>query len=92
MKENIMRISAWVLMSSKDPKKVSVTVKSAFVGIAAIAGLFGASSEMVLGLSEPVANAINTTVLAISAIGVVLGAIRKARRTLSGTNEVLNNL
>jgi hypothetical protein len=92
MKENITRIAAWVLLSSKDPKKVSATVKSAAVGVAAIAGLFGASSEAILGLSEPVANAINMTVLAISAIGVVLGAVRKARRTLSGTNEVLNNL
>lgn len=80
---------AWLWRSSKDPNKVSATVKSAFIGMAALAGLFGVSSEVVLGLSEPTANLINTIALLISAIGVFLGAIRKVKRTLAGTNEVM---
>lgn len=87
---------AWLLLSSSDPEKASLTIKSfgaaAATYIIFFAGLFhktvGADDLNVL--TNNVANFMGIALTAVSSIGAVIGIVRKIFTSLNGTNAVIN--
>ena len=87
---------AWLLLSSSDPAKASLMIKSS--GYAAVTyvvfftGLFhrpvGAGD--VQSVVDQVANLVGFVLMGISAVVAGYGAVMKVWRTLVGTNQVVN--
>lgn len=98
----INSIFNWIVLSSKDPNKVSLTVRAAL--LAAIPGAIWALGTLcaTAGVCIPiedaelraVANAAADlaflTLSAVSAIGIIWGFFRKIWLTVTGKNAVLN--
>jgi len=92
------KIIAWIVLSSKDPQKVSLMIKgaAAWAGtyILFFAGIFhfNVGQSDVASIFEAVAKFVEYALYAISAVSTVWGLIRKVKRTADGTNRVLNQL
>lgn len=91
-------IFRWLLVSSKDPRQISLTVKAALLGIIPlvmdVTGMVCRVGQYCINvdpsLLEQIGNGIaELTFLffsAVSLIGMVYGLVRKAVRTLNGEN------
>ena|SRR3990167_892451 len=97
VKTSIMKkIIAWVLLSSKDPNKVSLTVKGVLTGavvwIVWWGGLFGLhfDPESLGQIVEVVSTVVQLALTLGSMVATLWGLLRKIWKTAKGTNEVLN--
>ncbi len=88
---------AWLLLSSSDPEKVSLTIKSAGAMFATyiifFTGLFHKNiqpSDLEV-LTNGIANFVSLALMAISAVVGVWAALRKIFLSLTGGNEVINS-
>lgn len=87
---------AWLLLSSSDPEKASLTIKS--IGATVVtygiffAGLFhkNVNADDLNVLTNSVANFIGIVLIGISSVTAIVAAIRKIFKSLNGTNEVIN--
>ena len=90
------KIIAWIVLSSKDPNKVSLMIKGLALGavtwIVFFAGLFNVNLQPtdVALLIEEGAKLLEWALTGISIIMTVYGMIRKIVTTAKGENEVLN--
>lgn len=87
---------AWLILSSKDPQKVSLTVKG-FLGAAAtyvvfFTGLFhlNITADNVTTLTDSLVYFVKVFLELVSVITTIVGAIRKLHTTAIGTNRVIN--
>lgn len=92
----ITKVIDWLWMSSADPTKVGLSAKSTLTMIAAgltmalgFANIHVGNAEISLIIDSIVA-VIQYALLAVGAIGAVIGAVRKVILTLKGDNQVLN--
>lgn len=94
----------WLLLSSADPEKYSLTVKGVFATLATLAllasGIFHYTLDpnAITGLGSLVSVAISDTLTAVSYVAtaiagwsLVWGAVRKLIITLVGAHPVLND-
>lgn len=87
---------AWLILSSRDPKKVSLTIKAYLTAtttyILFFAGLFhislGASDLAVL--IDQIVKIISDILIVISAATTFWALLRKVMATIQGTNKVIN--
>lgn len=98
----INSIFNWIVLSSKDPNKVSLTVRAAL--LSAIPGAIWAVGTLCAtgGVCIPIADDELRTVAnaaadlaflalsAVSAIGIIYGFLRKIWLTVTGKNAVIN--
>lgn len=92
------KIIAWLVLSSKDPQKVSLMIKGILTGavtyIIFFAGMFHINlvqtdlNQIIEGLVK----IIEVALTLFSAIATLVGAIRKVSRTVTGDNKVLNQM
>lgn len=87
---------AWLVLSSNDPQKVSLTVKSVLTGLATYALFFTGLFHLNVGASDlsvftdQIATLVGSVLTIVSCITGVYGFIRKIINTMSGRNEVIN--
>lgn len=93
------KILAWIWISSSDPTKVSLTVKSSLmVAATALMQVIGLT-HLNLGIIDAaflntfvndVTTAVTDILMAVGAIGAVVGGVTKAWTSISGKNPVIN--
>ena len=91
------KIFAWLILSSKNPQQVSLTIKGVLVGavtyVVFFAGLFHVtlSPSDLTSLIESVVQVIEMVLTLVSVITTAWGFARKIYTSLVGENKVLNN-
>ncbi len=88
--EVIKKIMAWIVWSSKDPEKLSLTVKGVLGTGVVLAGYLGVSSAELGPLVEGMTKFTSEIVGTVTAAMAVWGAVRKLYTTYVGTNQVIN--
>ena len=83
------QLVSWVAFSSKNPEKVSLTLKGALVGISTIAIYFFPTADFST-VVDSVVTLVQQSLAIVSTIMVVVGGIRKVVRSIRGDNAVLN--
>ncbi len=92
------KIITWILLSSKDPNKVSLGIRAtgaAFVTyIVFFAGLFhlNIGESELSGLIDALAQLAGLILQSITAVMAIVGFVRKIYSTIKGTNKVLNSM
>lgn len=90
------KIVNWVVLSSKDPNKFSLTVKGVLGGAVTLLTIFLGTqnielpSEMLTAVVEAVVVAMQAFFALVSAVAVVWGAIRKILLTIKGQNKSID--
>lgn len=91
-----MKILDWLLASSADPQKVSLTLKGVLIGviptIIAFAGLTGVTipdQEALTSIVNDGSMIVQILLGMVASAMTVWGLLRKIWRTWNGTNEVL---
>ncbi len=86
------KIFAWIVFSSRDASKISLTLKSAFAalitGATIVAGLSNVNlpSETLTQLADATISLVQTVLLAVSTVGTIVGLVRKIRASMKGEN------
>lgn len=93
--DTLKKIGQWIVYSSANADRYSLTIKSLvkFLPTALIVfALFGFEPEQgaIIAILESIATAVTALGAAVFALQAVYGAIRKAMKTVGGTNAVLN--
>ncbi len=89
------KIWAWILLSSKDPAKTSLMIKSAGYASATYVIFFAGLFQKTVGaddlnvLTNNVANFVGLVLMGISVLSGIIGTLRKIIRTVRGTNQVI---
>jgi hypothetical protein len=89
-------VGNWIWFSSKDPAKVSLTVKSVGGGLVAflIAGAGIAhlqfSSDALTSAVDSIASVSQDALFVVSSIGVLYGSVRKVWATIKGIHPLQN--
>lgn len=79
----VEKIVTWIVFSSKDPKKISLTVKSALTGLATLVTFYAGlqniqlPSELLTQAIEAIVQTVQVAFGAIAIIGTAYGFIRK---------------
>lgn len=88
----------WIMKSSADPTKVSSTIKWALTGIGTILTIaFGYTNYHPFDVTDwnnavdAIILSIQDILVALSAIGTVVGLVRKIILTMKGTNPVVGS-
>ncbi len=90
------KIIAWLVLSSKDPQRISLMLKGIFTAavtyIVFFAGIFhiNVGQSDIAILSDAVVKIVETALTFISAIVTIVGLFRKIHTTVTGTNQVIN--
>lgn len=85
----------WVVFSSKDPEKISLTLKG-ILGAGVTAATIGMNLAGVGGASElgqvvdALISAVQSFAVLVTSIMTVYGLVRKLYSTVKGENQVLN--
>jgi hypothetical protein len=84
IKQALMAVFEWILVSSADPNEVSLTVKGALVaiipGVMALAGLAHVNlgdGSVLTGLFDAVAQFVQSLLTVVATVMTVVGAVRK---------------
>lgn len=91
------KIFAWLILSSKNPQQLSLTIKGVLVGaityVVFFAGLFHItlSPSDLTSLVESIVQIIEMTLTLISIVATAWGFVRKIYTSITGQNKVLNN-
>lgn len=88
---------AWLLLSSKDPAKASLTIKSILTASATYILFFTGLFHYTLGASDltviidQIANVVGIILMLISGVTALWATVRKIILTILGSNEVVNS-
>ena len=84
----------WLLVSSKDPEKLSLTIKGILVGIlpvlSAVFGLANVQLGDLTPIVDAIAAAVQTFIAFVAAAIALYGLVRKVILTLTGSHAGLN--
>lgn len=93
----IKKFLAWLVFSSKDPQKVSLTVKAALTaGLTVIGttlaflGIENVPSADLQYVADNIVLIVNAILMTVSGVVGLYGVLRKLYRTLVGENKVVN--
>ncbi len=88
------KIWQWLVLSSKDPSKVSLAIKGAggviisvLVAVAGITHLQVGSAELT-AILDSIISIFDAMLLVVSGVVTLWGAIRKVYTSIKGTNQV----
>jgi len=90
-----MKIFTWLMVSSKDTEKLSLTVKGVLIGavtyIVFFAGIFHFNVDQgdLNSLANQLADIVKMTLSLVSAVATTVGLIRKIYLSLTGKNKAL---
>lgn len=82
-----MKIIEWIIFSSKNADKISLTVKGFLVGVASMLVILFPGADF-SPLVDSIAIVVQQGLALISVVMVMWGAVRKVYRTIVGTNKV----
>lgn len=91
----LKKIFAWIVYSSSNAEKISLTLKGVFVGalptIIAVAGLANVSldSEALTQAVNSIATLIQIGGYVVSTVMILVGAVRKVWTSIRGENAVI---
>mgnify|MGYP003407973175 CR=1 FL=1 len=92
------KIIAWMLLSSKDPQKISLMIKGVLTGVVTyvvfFAGLFhiNLAPTDINSVIEAIVKIIELLLSVVSVIATAWGLIRKLWTTATGKNKVINEV
>jgi len=78
----------WIVYSSSDPKKVSLTVKSAILGFGTLIVFVLPNTDIPL-LADSTSQLIESVLVVVSVVAGIGGLIRKVLTSFTGANEVV---
>lgn len=81
----------WLIKSSSDPQKMSLTVKSILVGVIPFLALVGVDTSHLPQGVDFLVGAVEQALIIVSAVTALIGFARKLKTTVLGTNAVLNS-
>lgn len=91
MKKVLLKIWYWIVESSKDPRKISLTIKAAVAAVAIYAatashifGLPGLTEEGVNEVGESAAQIASNGLMIVSLLMTTWGLVRKLIATMKG--------
>jgi len=93
----LKRVWAWLVLSSADPNKVSLTIKGALTGLVTMitisAGLAGVQlpSEGLTEAVDAIISFVQFSLLWLSSAVTAWGVFRKVWSSISGDNKVINS-
>lgn len=81
----------WLLASSENPKKYSLTIKSVLVGAVSILAILNFDTSSLPQTVDFIVDALEKTLVAVSAVTALVGVVRKVRltRKLGGMRAVV---
>jgi hypothetical protein len=85
----------WLVFSSADPKRVSLTLRGFLVALATyttvLAGIAHVQlpSDLITQLIEGVVSLVQQLLMLVSTAITIIGIVRKIAKTFAGTNKVL---
>lgn len=94
----IKSVLAWLVFSSKNSAKISLTIKAALTGLITVATIYAGIANVQLPTEaltqtvDAIVTFVQTAFLAISSAVTVYGLLRKIWTTFTGDNHVINNL
>jgi len=94
----IKKVLLWLVFSSKNSAKISLTIKAALTGLVTVATIYAGIANVSLpteALTQAVDGIITfvqTALVAISSAVTAWGLIRKIWRSFTGDNHVINTL
>ena len=86
-----MSIFNWLVLSSKNADKVSLTIKGLFASLAIFSGLLQIPLETWTELEAQTVALVGNTALLVSSVVGFYGAVRKVWLTYRGENAVLKD-
>ena len=86
----LTQIGRWLILSSKDSRKFSLTVKSVLLGAIPLLALVGIDTSILPEGVDFVVDALEKVLIAISSLFALWGFVRKLKTTFAGTNSVIN--
>lgn len=90
-----MKIFQWIMVSSKDPNKVSLTIRGILVGaityIVFFAGVFHFNVDQgdLNSLAVQLSDIVQMTLTLVSAVATTVGLVRKIYRSITGQNKAI---
>ncbi len=94
----MQKIITWLIVSSKDPQKVSLFIKGVLLGVLPTVVYFAGLAHLNVGQSdlkavvEVLAQIIEVGLGLVSVVVALVGLVRKIWRTAQGENRALNDL
>lgn len=88
---------SWIILSSRDSEKVSLTVKAFFTGLITVATILAGLSHITLpgdtltAFADAGVTFVQAILLVVSSIATLYGLARKLWTSFRGTNAVINN-
>lgn len=86
----------WLVLSSKDPEKVSLTIKGILASVATYVVFFTSLFHLnfnvtdLTTIGDMISKIIEALLMIVSMVTALIGAVRKIKSTMNGTNEVIN--
>lgn len=87
----IKKIWNWIILSSEDSTKLSLTLKSALTLLVTALTIIGLPKAELGALADQIVTLVQDLLMVISAVTGVWGLMRKINTTMGGTNSVLND-
>ncbi len=87
---------AWLVLSSKDPEKVSLTIKGVIATAATYIIFFTSlfhlnfSATDLATVGDLIGKIVQALLMVVSLVTTLIGFVRKLTTTANGTNEVIN--
>lgn len=86
----IQKIADWIVFSSKDPKKLSLTIKGVLLMVVPFAAHILPAEIDLPAVVDQITAVIEIGGVVVVGIVTLWGAIRKLATTWNGTNKVIN--
>jgi hypothetical protein len=87
----IERFANWIVFSSKDSRKISLSVKAGLTGVITVLAILNFDTSSMPEIVDMTAKVVEQALLLVSAVATLYGFIRKVKLTRLGENDVLNN-
>lgn len=85
------KILNWIMLSSQDSTKVSLTLKSTLTLLVTALTIIGLPKAELGTLADQIVTLVQGVLVVVSAATGVWGMVRKINTTMGGTNSVLND-
>lgn len=79
----------WLVLSSSNPTKISLTIKGFLTSVVAMAVIFGYNPSDLSPIAENITKLVESLLTVVGIVSFLVGAIRKVKKTSEGTNPVL---
>jgi hypothetical protein len=89
---------AWLIFSSKDPNKISLTIKATGATVATYIVFFAGLFHLNIGQSDlsslidALAQLAGLLLQAVTTVMAIVGFVRKIHTSITGENQVLNSV